>query len=38
MDALGRQLAARKAELIAEYKSRGLPTPETPTFESTTLG
>ena len=38
MDALGRQLAARKAELIANYKATGLPTPETPTFESTTLG
>jgi len=38
MDELGRRLAARKAELIADYKARGLPTPETPTFESTTLG
>jgi len=38
MDALGQQLAARKAELIANYKARGLPTPQTATFESTTLG
>ena len=38
MDELGRRLAARKAELIADYKASGLPTPETATFESTTLG
>ena len=38
MDELGRQLAARKAELIADYKASGLPVPETSTFESTTLG
>ena len=38
MDELGRRLAARKAELIAEYKVSGVPLPETSTFESTTLG
>ena len=38
MDELGRRLAARKAELIAEYKASGLPIPETPTLETTTLG
>jgi hypothetical protein len=32
MEALGEQLAARKAELLAEYKSRGLPTPKTRSF------
>ena len=32
MDALGEQLAARKAELLAEYKSSGLPTPKTRSF------
>ena len=37
MDALGEQLAARKAELIATYKKGGLPTPELSTLESTTL-
>jgi hypothetical protein len=37
MDALGEQMAARKAALIAEYKRAGLPTPETPTFEATQL-
>ena len=33
MDALGEQLAARKAELIATYKKGGLPTPELSTLE-----
>ena len=37
MDALGEQLGARKAELIATYKKGGLPTPELSTLESTTL-
>ena len=37
MDALGEQLAARKAELIATYKKGGLPTPELSTMDSTTL-
>jgi hemerythrin superfamily protein len=36
MDALGEQLAARKAELIATYKKGGLPKPELTTMESTT--
>ena len=38
MDELGRRLAARKAELIAQYKAQGLPVPETATLEATTLG
>ena len=38
MDALGEQMADRKAQLIAQYKAEGLPTPETPTFEATHLG
>ena len=37
MDALGEKMAAEKARLVAEYKSSGLPTPKTPTFEATTL-
>ncbi len=37
MDALGEQMATEKAQLIATYKSGGLPVPETPTFEGTTL-
>jgi hemerythrin superfamily protein len=37
MDALGEQMAAEKAQLIANYKAGGLPVPETPTFEGTTL-
>jgi hypothetical protein len=32
MDALGDQMAARKKELLAEYKSKGLPTPKTRSF------
>ena len=36
MDALGEQMAARKAELIATYKKGGLPKPELTTLESTT--
>lgn len=35
MDALGEQLAARKAELTAEYKSSGIPEPELTTMEET---
>ena len=31
-------VATRKAQLIAQYKAEGLPTPETPTFEATHLG
>ena len=37
MDALGEQMAAEKAQLIATYKKTGLPTPETPTLRATTL-
>ncbi len=36
MDALGDQLAARKAELMEKYKS-GLPTPQTRSFKGTEL-
>ena len=36
MDALGEELAARKAELIATYKKSGLPKPELTTLEGTT--
>jgi hypothetical protein len=32
MDALGEQLVARKAELLATIKSNGLPPPETRSF------
>jgi hypothetical protein len=32
MDALGDQMAARKKELLAEFKSKGLPTPKTRSF------
>jgi len=35
MDALGEELAARKAELIAAYTKSGLPTPELTTMEAT---
>ena len=37
MDALGEQMAAEKAQLIATYQKTGLPTPETPTLRATTL-
>jgi hemerythrin superfamily protein len=37
MDALGEQMAAEKAQLIAAYKVGGLPKPETPTLTATTL-
>jgi hypothetical protein len=33
VDALGEQLAARKAELTAEYKATGIPRPELATME-----
>ncbi len=36
IDALGEELAQRKAELIATYKKSGLPKPELSTMESTT--
>ena len=35
MDALGEQLSARKAELIASYKKGGLPKPELTTMSAT---
>jgi hemerythrin superfamily protein len=38
MDALGEKMAAEKKQLIAAYKSSGLPTPETSTFTATALG
>lgn len=38
MDALGQQMAAEKAELMASYKSGGVPTPETTTMTATTIG
>ena len=37
MDALGEQLAARKAELTAEYQSSGIPTPQLTTMQETTV-
>ncbi len=37
MDALGEQLAARKAELTSEYKASGIPTPELSTMEEATV-
>jgi len=37
MDGLGEKMAAEKRQLKATYKSTGLPTPKTPTFEATTL-
>lgn len=38
MDALGEQMATEKADLMASYKSGGLPTPETTSLTSTTIG
>ena len=37
MDALGEQLAAEKAQLMASYKASGLPRPETTSLQGTTL-
>ncbi|QNN64666.1 hemerythrin domain-containing protein [Sphingomonas rhizophila] len=37
MDALGEQMAARKAELVASYKSSGLPKPELTTLNETAI-
>ena len=37
LDALGEELAARKEELVAEYKKK-LPTPQARTFETVSLG
>jgi hypothetical protein len=38
MDALGERMATEKAQLVANYKSSGLPTPEGPTLTATTIG
>jgi hypothetical protein len=38
MDALGEQMAAEKAELMASSKAGGLPTPKTSTLTSTSIG
>jgi hemerythrin superfamily protein len=38
MVALGEAMAAEKKQLVASYKSGGLPTPETPTLTATTIG
>lgn len=37
MDALGEQLAARKAELTAEFEASGIPKPELTTMEEASL-
>jgi hypothetical protein len=37
MDALGEQLAARKAELTAEYEASGIPAPELTTMEEASV-
>lgn len=37
MDALGEQMAAEKEQLIANYKSSGLPRPEVSTLQGTSL-
>ena len=37
MDALGEQMATRKAELVANYKTSGVPTPELTTLTETTI-
>jgi hemerythrin superfamily protein len=37
MEALGDQLRARKAELLAEYEARGLEEPETTTLDKATI-
>lgn len=38
MDALGEQMAAEKADLMASYKAGGLPPPKATTLGSTTMG
>lgn len=38
MDMLGDKMAAEKIKLMAAYKSGGLPTPETPTLTTTSIG
>lgn len=37
VDALGEQLMARKEELLAQFQSEGLPTPQTRTFTEDTI-
>ena len=37
MDSLGEQMAAEKQQLKSSYKKGGVPTPETPTLQATTL-
>jgi hemerythrin superfamily protein len=37
MDELGEQLAARKEQLLAEYRETGIPKPELTTMEETTV-
>jgi hypothetical protein len=37
MDSLGQKMAAEKKQLIATYKSTGLPKPETSTLDVTEL-
>jgi len=37
MDALGEQLAARKEELLAEYRETGIPKPELTTMKEATV-
>jgi hypothetical protein len=37
VDALGQQMAERKKELLAQFKSDGLPTPQTRTFTEDTI-
>ena len=37
MDALGEQLAQRKAELVETFKATGIPTPKLTTMEETTV-
>ena len=37
MDELGARMAARKEELLAEFKTKGLPSPETRAFSGHTL-
>jgi len=38
MDELGDRMATEKAELIANYKAAGVPTPKTSTLTATTIG
>ena len=37
MDQLGEELAARKADLLAEYEAQGIPKPELTTMEATAV-